>query len=465
MEAQDLTGRVLDGKYRLERKVAQGGFGAVYRAVQLPLGRPVAVKVGRRLHDAAMQARFKREAQVLAALVHPNVVQLIDYGESTLPDLGSVFYLVQPFIEGESLSAHLKRVGPLPIRQIEWIMDQVLPALAEAHRAGIVHRDIKPANIMIDTRGSGPGAVRVLDFGIAKLVDAEVDDGPVTRTGVPLGTPAYMAPEQCRGLAVGPATDVYAAGVMLHELLTGARPFRGATPVDVMSLHLSQPPPALPPEVPAELEAVIHQAMAKAPADRYPDAEAFHHAFRQALARSDAPPPPRKSARSPWLPLVALIALGALGAGLAFAWAATRVHEPAPDAEPPSVMVIGGAPDADHVVDAAPPPVDAAPADQAPPVDAAPSKQTPPVRPTPGRRRRGSASPRSAPPPAPPPAAPSATVEAETFRRELKACHCARASAALSRLRALDPVTAAVLANRYEEECQVHLEGNCRSRQ
>ncbi|MCB9529122.1 MAG: serine/threonine protein kinase, partial [Myxococcales bacterium] len=272
MTPDALIGRQLAGKYTIEGLLGVGGFGAVYRATQSPIDRIVAVKVSLHPHRADLAARFMREARVLSALRHPGCVTLLDCGWTD-----GLFYLVQEFVSGHSLKALLDAHGPLaPERALDFA-HQMLDALAEAHRHGIVHRDIKPANVMI-TRGlDGREEVRVLDFGIAKITHADTQDDLLTVTGMSLGTPAYMAPEQIRPGPIGPWTDVYAVGATLHHMLIGRPPFRGI-PIDVLNHQLSTPIPPLPPPL-AAFDAILERAMAKSPADRISDARALQAAL------------------------------------------------------------------------------------------------------------------------------------------------------------------------------------------
>lgn len=273
MNPKALIGHDLAGKYHLEALLGVGGFGAVYRARQAPIDRLVAVKINLHSHRSDLQARFVREARLQAELRHPGCVMLLDCGETD-----GLFYLVQEFIDGQSLKQALAS-GPLsPTRAID-LVGQVLEALGEAHRHHIVHRDIKPANIMLTRRTDGREEVRVLDFGIAKLlVDDEDDTEILTGTGMSLGTPAYMAPEQIRPQPIGPPTDLYAVGAMLYRALIGRPVFSGAT-IDVLTQQLNDPPPPLPSGLVA-FEGIIRKAMAKAPGDRYQSAAEMRAALR-----------------------------------------------------------------------------------------------------------------------------------------------------------------------------------------
>ncbi|MCA9525084.1 MAG: serine/threonine protein kinase, partial [Myxococcales bacterium] len=212
-----LLGHVLGGKYHLIDVLGRGGFGAVYRALQAPVGRTVAVKVigGRHADDQEdLRARFMREARAIASLRHHATVALHDFGED-----GDTLYMVLEVVEGETLRDVLKREGRLPVHRAVHIARQVLEALQEAHAQGLVHRDLKPSNVMLSLTPFGDDKVKVLDFGIAKIVEAERSDGVETSKGMVYGSPAYMAPEQAQARAE-PRSDLYAVGVMLYEMLT-----------------------------------------------------------------------------------------------------------------------------------------------------------------------------------------------------------------------------------------------------
>ncbi|MCB9543383.1 MAG: serine/threonine protein kinase [Myxococcales bacterium] len=287
----EFVGQTLKGKYRLDALIGRGGFGAVFRAAQLPLGRRVAVKLSLLAVDHGMRTRFFREAQILAALEHPNIVQLLDYDEDTRYQPVPLLYMVQEFIDGRSLAAVLEETPRLPLPRAIGLVTQVLDALEAAHARGVVHRDIKPANLMVTTLADGSEKVRVLDFGIGKLMAEEGRRGDPTTRGL-VGTPQYMAPEQCRSEGVTPATDIYAIGVLLYQMATGRLPFEAEVWVDYLFAHMNAPVPPLPDELPASFAAAVHRALAKDPADRFPSARAFAEALAGALdaAAGGAPP-------------------------------------------------------------------------------------------------------------------------------------------------------------------------------
>ena len=279
-------GSVLDGRYRILERIAQGGMGVVYRAERVPVGRPVAVKFLHALFadDPDSRSRFERETRALSKLAHPHCVSIIDFGVSGSP------YLVMDHVAGTTLRELLDE-GPLSIDEALALARQLLAGLAHAHQQRIVHRDVKPANIMVtDEIGTGRH-VRILDFGLARL--REHGAVTVTQTSMAIGTPSYMAPEQTVGGEVDARSDVYAAGVVLFEMLTGRRPFVHDEPAALLEAHRSSPPPRLTDIMPnrawpAGLDTVLQRALAKAPEDRWPSAVDFAAAL-DAVARGDAP--------------------------------------------------------------------------------------------------------------------------------------------------------------------------------
>ena len=260
------TPRTYMGRYELTHLVARGGMAQVYRAIDLQLDRPVALKVlfPELSVDKTFVERFRREAQAAANLSHPNIVPVFDWGEDD-----GAYFIVMEYIDGRSLSAVLRDPQKLPPNQIAQIGAGVAAALAFAHRHGVVHRDVKPGNILI----TPDGEVKVTDFGIARAMNTEES---LTQTGAVMGTAAYFSPEQAEGKTVDARSDIYSLGVVLYEMAVGRPPFTGDSPVAVASKHVRDQP-ALPrvanPACPAALEAVIMKAMAKDPASRYGSAE------------------------------------------------------------------------------------------------------------------------------------------------------------------------------------------------
>ena len=275
--APDLAGCALDGRYELHELIGEGTFGRVYRGYDRRLARPVAIKVIKPwwAEDPDGAESFEREAQLLARVSDPGIVQIFDVGQAE-----EGLYFVTELVEGESLAARLKRGGPLAPSDASDIAVQLCRALKHAHAEHIVHRDIKPANVLISARGQ----VKVGDLGIARLAEGSTDGGTATI----VGTPRYMAPEQASGQPVTPATDVYSAGIVLYEMLAGKTPFGGESAVEIALQHVQMEPPPLPPGTPPALEAVIERALAKDPADRYQSAAAMAEALEHASADDGA---------------------------------------------------------------------------------------------------------------------------------------------------------------------------------
>jgi serine/threonine protein kinase len=258
------SGLRLGERYVLKERLAVGGMGEVWSAMDEVLNRPVAVKVLRNdlAPDSAFQARFRAEARTAAALSHGGIAAVYDYGEM----LGSA-YLVMELVPGEALSAMISREGALGTDRTLQIVAQSARALHAAHQHGVIHRDIKPANLMITPELR----VKVTDFGIARPRDHE----PLTATGQVMGTAHYLAPELARGEIASPLSDVYALGVVAYECLAGWRPFDGDNQVAVATAHLQDEPPPLPATIPGPVRAIVMQAMAKNPAERPQGANAL----------------------------------------------------------------------------------------------------------------------------------------------------------------------------------------------
>ncbi len=259
------AGRTL-GRFELLERVGVGSFGYVFRARDTELGRVVAIKIPRAGHLACEEdaARFLREARSAAQLKHPGIVAIHETGQAK----DGTFYLVEEFVQGTTLSQRL-RSGPIPFRDAALLIAAIADALDCAHRHGVIHRDIKPANILLDA-DSQP---HLMDFGLAKR---EADESVMTQDGQVLGTPAYMSPEQARGEShrVDVRTDIYSTGVVLYELLTGERPFRGNRRMLLLQVLEDEPRPPrqLNDKIPRDLETICLRAMAKSPARRYPSA-------------------------------------------------------------------------------------------------------------------------------------------------------------------------------------------------
>jgi serine/threonine-protein kinase len=289
--ADPLIGRKLDGRYEVLGRLGEGGAGVVYRGRQAHLGRFVAIKV---LHqDTASSAewrrRFQREAMALSVLAHPNVVPVTDFGV----DHG-VPFLVMELLEGQTLGALIKE-GPLPLWRALEIARQTLRVLAFSHIKGVVHRDLKPSNVFLQALPEQADHVRLLDFGMAKFLEGSSaqSTAELTRAGLRIGTPAYMSPEQVKGAPTDARTDVYAAGLLLFELLAGRRPFVADSSEGYLGAHLTAPVPSLarlrPGIARASLfQAVVERAMAKKPAERFKDAFAMLVALDDVVARLPA---------------------------------------------------------------------------------------------------------------------------------------------------------------------------------
>ncbi|MCU0682124.1 MAG: protein kinase [Polyangiaceae bacterium] len=294
-----LIGRTLPGGYVLLELIGVGGMGRVYRAEQQALGRTVAVKVihAHLLDDESASARFITEARAASRLNHPNSVGVIDFGKS---DDGQL-YLVMEFLRGRDLGFVAQGEGPLPFRRIVDVLRQTLAALGEAHELGIIHRDVKPENIILERVRGGGDFVKVVDFGLAKLMVGARREA-LTLPGIVCGTPDYMAPEQGRGENIDPRADLYALGVVLFALLTGRLPFEAESPTQLVLMHMSTPPPdprrvAANRGIPAALAEACLRALAKSPDDRYQSADEFSSALGEALESFEfGPRPPLTSA-------------------------------------------------------------------------------------------------------------------------------------------------------------------------
>ncbi|MGY1753936.1 serine/threonine protein kinase [Blastococcus sp. SYSU D01042] len=289
------TGSLLAGRYEITAPIAVGGMGEVWKARDRVLDRIVAAKVLKSEYtdDPSFLARFRNEARHTAALSHPNIASVYDYGE-TVDDTGTkkLAFLVMEFVEGQPLVQILHDEGRLPVDWTLHVLEQSAEGLSAAHRAGVVHRDIKPGNLMVRP----DGVVKLTDFGIAQARDAT----PLTRTGMVVGTAQYLSPEQAQGLEVNAASDVYSLGVVAYECLTGGRPFDGTSQVAIALAHINRPPPPLPAGVPPAVRLLVERALAKDPADRFPDGGAFAEAIRRVAAGGGvAPVPPLGPSTTP----------------------------------------------------------------------------------------------------------------------------------------------------------------------
>ncbi|WP_406268904.1 serine/threonine protein kinase [Streptomyces sp. NBC_00191] len=299
-----MNGRVIASRYELSTVIGQGGMGQVWTAYDRRLDRRVAVKLLRPDRMAAasgadeMRRRFVRECRVTAQVSHPGLVTVHDAG-SDEDDL----FLVMQYVEGADLADHLAEHEPYPWPWAVCVAAQLCAVLAAVHAVPIVHRDLKPRNVMVKPDGT----VTVLDLGVASVID--VDTTRLTHTGSPIGSPAYMAPEQAMGGAVGPYTDLYALGVLLHELLSGNVPFAGSTALGVLHRHLYEPPlpvRRLRPEIPEALEALVLRLLAKDPQHRPAGAQDVYEALMPLLPGRGTPQGPLDPTRpflrphAPW---------------------------------------------------------------------------------------------------------------------------------------------------------------------
>lgn len=294
-DGDPLVGQLVSGRYRVERLIARGGMGSIYRAEQVPLGRKVALKVlvpaMLRAEDTGeLRRRFLREAETCARLRHPNTVTVYDYGTLPLPagpgrEAGEGLYIAMEFVEGRTLSRALKEDGPFSAERVARVGRQIAKSLREAHAMGVVHRDLKPGNVMLTAvrRDDGTEAVKVLDFGVAKLMGDNTDG--LTMAGSFVGSPRYASPEQIQEADVDGRSDLYSLGVVMYELLAGAPPFQATDTIRMLMQHVRDTPPPLAEKVPGvspALTNLIHALLEKRPEDRPANAEAVLDALRAA---------------------------------------------------------------------------------------------------------------------------------------------------------------------------------------
>ncbi len=312
-EAAHLAGKVLEGRYELLELAGQGGMGTVYRAVDRTLTRPVAVKVlgSATEGDAQLAQRFRQEGRMASRILHPNVIVTFDAGVTA----EGWMFLVMELLEGRELSREIRRQTRIEPRRALELAVQIARAVQAAHAQGIVHRDLKPPNIFLVDTPDGEPQVKVMDFGLARVLEGGPYVPRITQAGLVLGSPGYMSPEQVSGLEVDYRTDFYSLGVTLFEMVTGKKPFVGETASHVMVQHLSDPPPPLSgllpqPNVVAVVQPLLDRLMAKAPEARPADATealALIQSAQQALQQDAAEEPageptrPMRRVRAPAL--------------------------------------------------------------------------------------------------------------------------------------------------------------------
>jgi serine/threonine-protein kinase len=263
------VGTLLADRYRVEQVLGIGGFGAVYKCTQLNMNQTVAVKVLRNEHLASVEhvKRFTREAQSASKLAHPNTIRIFDFGQHK----DGALYLAMEYVEGETLAHRMDTRRTLPWSEVAHVITQVCHSLTEAHAAGLVHRDLKPENVMLVQVAGDPHFVKVLDFGIAKTHKAgQPGNSQLTESGMIMGTPTYMSPEQARGDDLDGRSDIYALGVLMYEALVGQPPFVQDTPMAVLVSHVKDPVPPMPASahVPPAIERVVRQCLEKQPSQR-----------------------------------------------------------------------------------------------------------------------------------------------------------------------------------------------------
>jgi eukaryotic-like serine/threonine-protein kinase len=364
-------------RYEIKKLLGRGGMGDVYLGVHRRIQKPVAIKVlnHQYRHNAEVVERFLQEARAASLVRHPNIVDITDYGDTPQ---GSVYFAME-FLEGDDLARLIRREGRLPWPRARNLLLQLLAALSAAHAQGIIHRDVKPENCLVVKQPDGTELLKVLDFGIAKVIGADGSNA-MTRTGAVMGTVDYMSPEQGQGIALDARTDVYAVGVIMFEMLAGRVPFVGPSALSVLTQHATAPLPELrtiepAADVPPGIEQIVRRATAKSPADRFASADELAQAIRNEVTGSfpvtqlagEAPAIPTRSR----LPL--LVGGGVLGVGAIVA----------------AVIAFGGG--SDGAGDAAKPPAAAqaaADGDEGPPTpskaDAEPSAEAPAAAAAPG---------------------------------------------------------------------------------
>src|SRR5690348_11388463 len=342
-------GDMLGDRYRLDVFVATGGMGQVWRATDVVLSRTVAVKVllPQLLTDPGFEARFRAEARIIAALRHPGVVNVYDYGEGADDAGRRVLYLVMAFVEGESLSEKIERAGRLSVAETMSVIAQAADALQAAHDSGVIHRDVKPGNLLVQDDGK----VTLVDFGVARSSSVT---SVTTGNAVP-GTALYMAPEQASGQRVTGATDIYALGAVAYHCLAGHPPFTGTNPIEIALQHLQDEPPPLPDDVPVDAQQFVMRAMAKDPAARFETGAAMAAAARTVMRSAGSagtagttivipPAVDDGTARGTHVAAAAVAAprTGAYGGGAGYGPSGTTAHDLRPVTPEPEPWPVAG---------------------------------------------------------------------------------------------------------------------------
>jgi hypothetical protein len=297
--SDSLIGRVMAERYHILKRIGEGGMGRVYLGEHVKMNRQCAIKVmsPALVNDHESAARFAREASNAARIIHPNVAAVFDYGESE-----GLIYLVMEYVEGEPLARILAREAPLAVDRALDLGRQIADGLGAAHELGIVHRDLKPDNILISRNKAGKEVAKVVDFGIAKAIQETAGDA-LTRTGLVIGTPEFMSPEQLLGDPIDARSDLYALGCILHLMLTAAPPFAAPTREQMIKRRLSEEAPHiqhLDPGLPDSLDRVVHRLLARSPTDRYGSAGEVRDALAgNHVRRSAADVPPRAPVATP----------------------------------------------------------------------------------------------------------------------------------------------------------------------
>jgi eukaryotic-like serine/threonine-protein kinase len=285
-------GRIIDGRYRVIERIGSGGMGVVYRVEHQRMGKIAAMKV---LHndlvgDRDVIKRFRREAEAVSKLTHPNTVQTFDFGSAD-----DAQYLVMEYVRGEDLGQIVRTAGPIPFRKVAPIIMQVCEALGEAHELGIIHRDLKPENVLVTHAKDGHDHAKVLDFGLATIAERE-DGADITGKNQIAGTPYYMSPEQIRGESLDARSDIYSLGGVMYKVLTGEPPFHAQSPVGVLTKHLTDE--LVPPtrrrrdlDIPPRVDAILARAMAKDREKRYASVEELRDDLARALGELSHPGP------------------------------------------------------------------------------------------------------------------------------------------------------------------------------